>query len=90
MKKILIDIRKDKISLGLFDNNEAIDSFNFSDMRNFGESLLIEISRMISKNKLELGDVEYFEVKSELEESFTSVKIAEIVAKTMNFSKTVD
>lgn len=85
-----IDIKKDKISLYLLNNDEIIDSFYFLDTKNFGESLLIEINRMILKNRLELKDIEYFEVKNEIAESFTSVKIAEIVAKTLNFSKTVD
>ena len=90
MKKMAIDIKKDKISLYLLNNDEIIDSFYFLDTKNFGESLLIEINRMILKNRLELKDIEYFEVKNEIAESFTSVKIAEIVAKTLNFSKTVD
>lgn len=90
MKKIIIEIKEAEIRLVLLNNGKEVDFFCFEGGNNFGESLLLQIEVMIDKNELKLDEVEAFVVKSEISDKFTSVKIAEIVAKTLNFAKTVD
>lgn len=90
MKKVVIVIKEKEVKLNLLEDEREVDTFCFSEGLNFGESLLGEIDGIILKNGLSLGEIGGFEVKNEISDNFTSVKIAQIVAKTLNFAKTVD
>jgi len=90
MKRIIIELNSEYIKLSLSEDNKSLDSIIWEGKANLSEELLTGIDSVLRKNNLKVGDISDFEVKSEIADQFTSVKIAEIVSKTLNFAKTVD
>lgn len=90
MNKIEIEIRENSFSINLYKNKDIVDNISWEENFDLGRRLLVEIDSILSRNDLDLKSIYNFEVKSSISDKFTSVKIAEIVAKTLDFSKTVD
>lgn len=90
MKNIEIIIKEDEIAINLCADGSVLDFMVWKDKIDLSERLLVEIDMLIIKNNLVLADIANFEVKSDISDKFTSVKIAQTVAKTLNFYKAVN
>lgn len=87
---ILIEIKTEVINLCLIQKGKQVDSLEFWGNRNLSEILLVKIDELLAKNELKLSNIKEVEVKSDIPDNLTTVRIAEIVAKTLNFSKDVN
>jgi len=84
--KIIIKIEDRKVELILENNNKIVDKFSWREERNLSQKLLVEIDNLLKKNKLKSLDIKNMQVKTDISERFTTVRIAKIVAKTFNFN----
>ncbi len=82
--KITIKIENKKIALVLKSEKDVIDKFSWEEDRNLSQRLLVEIDNLLQKNKLTAKDVEKVKVETDIDDKFTSIRIAKIVAKTFN------
>lgn len=88
---ILIEIAEKEIKLSLRDGkNGQIDEARWSRDFNLGEKLLGEIDNILLKNNLKPSDIDRADVKTSISDNLTTVRIAETVAKTLNYYKNVD
>lgn len=87
---IVLEIKENKAILSLKDKKILIDELSWSGNLNLSEKLLSEIDSLLIKNNLKSSDIEKIMVKSNISDNLTTIRIAEIVAKTFNFSKSVD
>ncbi len=81
---ITIKIDDNKITLILKKEDSIIDEFSWEEKRDLSQRLLVEIDNLLRKNNLTPADVDKVEVKTGIDEKFTTVRIAKIVAKTFN------
>jgi len=84
MSRIIIKIKKKEIMLVLKNKNKIIDKASWQDDRNLSQSLLVEIDKLLQKNYLTAKDIADVRVDTKIDDKFTTVRIAKIVAKTFN------
>lgn len=92
--KIVIKIKSGldrhvKIELHLMNGLESLDVFDFVEEHQLSEKLLPSIDEMLKKNKLRTDDIEEMSLISDVDESFTTYRIAKSVVNAFNFSKNV-
>ncbi|EKE21888.1 MAG: hypothetical protein ACD_7C00096G0005 [uncultured bacterium] len=87
---IILEIKEDRINLLLKDKNKIVDEISWKERLDLSEKLLFVIDKLLVKNNLKSSDMSKMIVKSVISDNLTTVRIAKIVAKTFNFSKTVD
>lgn len=88
---ILIKIGENIIELVLEkEGGEILDNYIFPEKNNLSEELLTQIDNFLAKNNLNIKEIDKFEVKSEISDKFTTVKIAQTVANSLNYAKTVN
>lgn len=83
--KFLINIRKGKASLTLFNKSKKIGS-SFAENYNLSEKLLLEIDKLLKKNNLTPRDIKKVIVQTDTPESFTTSRIAQAVGKAWNWA----
>jgi tRNA A37 threonylcarbamoyladenosine modification protein TsaB len=88
--KITIEVKAEAIILSLLNKEMVVDNIIWDGKFNLSEGLLSGIDDILKRNKLQIVDIVDFEVVSEISDKFTSIKIAQIVAKTLKFAQTVD
>jgi len=81
-----LHLKKEKNELYLIDDKKIIDRFIWAEENNMSQKLLLEIDKIIKKNKLKLDCVKKMEVKNDIPARFTTVRIAKTVAKTFNYA----
>ncbi len=84
MSRIIIKIKEKEIMLVLKNKNKIIDKASWQDDRNLSQSLLVEIDKLLQKNYLTAKDIADVRVDTKIDDKFTTVRIAKIVAKTFN------
>lgn len=82
---IEIKIKDRTVELVLQKGKLALDTHKFADEYHLSEELLLEIDRLIKKNKLTPADIKKITVKSDLGENFTTCRIAKAVANVWNW-----
>lgn len=87
MKTLKIDINSFKITLLLFAEEKLLDKVDWEDKNNLSESLLIQIDSLLRKNELRVADIDQFSVSSDQQDGYTTTRIAQTVADTLNFAK---
>lgn len=75
-----------EIQLVLKKEGKIVDRALFSDKHNLTEELLPAIERLIAKNKLDRADISKVRVDSDMPDSFTTARIAKIVANAINWA----
>lgn len=83
--KILIQIKDRKVKLVLFKGKTEIDFLDINDEYKLSEDLLPEIDKLIRKNKLKKEDIKRIEIESDLEDNFTTPRIARSISNAWNF-----
>lgn len=84
--KIEIDIKNSQITLFLKSKKEILDEFSFPEARDLSQKLLPNIDRLLKKNRINLGEVEKMELKSDIGEPYMTYRIAKAVTKAFNWS----
>lgn len=84
--KIILEIKKGRIRVILKDKKNILDEMSFLEEKNLAEKLLPMIDKLLSKNKLQPGDIQDFQVLSDLGENFTTFRIAKTVAEAFKFA----
>lgn len=83
---IQIKIKDNIISILLMDKNRILDKIVFKEKRNLSEKLLPSIDRLLKKNKMQAKDIETMETIADVDDSYTTHRIAKTVSKTFNWA----
>ena len=86
--KLIIKIEKDQVCVILSQKEAQIDEIGFPLDHNLSGKLLPTIDEMLQKHRLEPKDVEKAEFSGEINESYTTYRIAKAVVDAFNWGKT--
>ena len=81
---IVIKIENKKIGLALKEGGKSVDEFFWEEEQNLSQRLLVEIDSLLQKNNLKPKDLSEVKVKTNIDDKFTTVRIAKVVANTFN------
>ncbi|MFC1638502.1 hypothetical protein ACFL2R_03695 [Patescibacteria group bacterium] len=84
MFNLEIKIEDNKITLILRKDDEVIDEMIWSEHQNLSAELLGKIDNLLVKNEVDRNDVK-MSVNTGIDEKFTTVRIAKVVANTFNY-----
>ena len=82
--EVIINIKNEEIRIVLKEKDKEIDRIKFSDEHDLTKRLLFSIDDLLKKNKLSIAKIKSVKVRSDMSDSFTTVRIAKITAKTIN------
>jgi len=80
-------VKNQHIVLSLKKGKKIINQAEFAEKNSLSKDLLIQIDKFLQKNNLTAKELKKVFVKTEINKSFTSYRIAETVAKTFNTFK---
>jgi tRNA A37 threonylcarbamoyladenosine modification protein TsaB len=81
---IEIKIDDNQITLILKKDDEVVDEMSWSEKQNLSRELLGKIDELLSKNNVGRNEVK-MTVNTDIDEKFTTVRIAKVVANTFNY-----
>lgn len=85
-EKLLIRVEGKKIHLELQNKKGIVDTKEWEEDGNLSKTLLVGIDELLTKNKLKISDINPdVEVEAD-NDSYTSARIASVVAKIMKYS----
>ncbi|MFA6285683.1 MAG: hypothetical protein WC643_04125 [Parcubacteria group bacterium] len=86
--KIILNIKEDKsIKLSLFDGKSEIDSLSWKDNNSLSRFLLVNLDKLLRKNKTGLDKISGYTIISEVPQKWTTYRIADITLKTLKIGK---
>jgi len=83
---IEIKIEKNIVAIQLKSNKAILDRMVFPEERNLAEKLLPSIDKLLRKNKLEPKDIKVMELKADMDDSYTTFRIAKSVVDSFNWA----
>jgi hypothetical protein len=87
---ILIELRKDSIIIWLKSRKRTMDKLEWRENLNLSQKLLLKIDKILVANNLTPSDISSVSVESNISDNLTTVRIAEIVAKSFNYYRAVN
>ena len=82
--KIILNINEEKnIKLSLFDGKREKDSLEWKDENSLSQLLLVNLDKLLRKNKLGLDKISGWQIMSEVPQKWTTYRIADIALKTL-------
>lgn len=84
--KLEIILEKNKIILQLIKSSETIDKISWPEDSNLSKNLLLNIEKILKKNKLAKNDLKSVKVINKTERNITTFRIAKSIADAYNFS----
>lgn len=87
---IVIKIESNCVELILKNNQVVLDTVRWEEKLDLSQKLLGGIDQILVKNNLKIRDIDKINVESAISNKLTTVRIAKIVAKTLNYGKTVE
>jgi len=84
---LVIKIWDNVVSLTLVEKRKTLDKIVFPLEHNLTEKLLPEIDKLLQRNKLTPKNVSKAVFKTNIKNSFTSVRIGKVVANSWNWTK---
>ncbi len=85
-EKLVIKVEGKAITLELEKENSVLDTKEWQEDGNLSKTLLNEIDTILTKNKLKISDIDP-DVRVETDnDSYTSARIVNVVAKIMKYS----
>lgn len=84
--KLIIEIESNIVKAILEEKNRIIGQESFELDNNLTEKLLPTIDKLLKKHKLEPRNLKKAELKCDAPNSYTTHRIAKVVADTINFS----
>jgi len=85
-----IEIEKNVVSIFLKNKRNIQDQIVFPEERNLAEKLLPSVDKLLKKNNLESGDIEKMKLKADMDDSYTTFRIAKSVVDSFNWAKKND
>jgi len=83
---LYITISRTNAKISLSDNDTVVDSVSWQNNWDLSRLLLLNIDKLLKKNGLKISDIKKFEFKNEEDTGFTTSRIGEITAKTLEFA----
>lgn len=83
---IEIKIEKNVVSIFLKNKNNMQDQVVFPEERNLSEKLLPSIDKLLKKNKLKSTDIKKMELQADIDDSYTTYRIAKAVVDSFNWA----
>jgi hypothetical protein len=97
MISILLKIKSGEIEIALLRGKKILEKVSFLEEKNLSEKLLLVLEKLLKKNSVDPMSVKDFRVISDLEENYTTFRIAKSIAEAFIFAvkekrkvKTVD
>ncbi|MEK7598358.1 MAG: hypothetical protein AAB487_01330 [Patescibacteria group bacterium] len=84
---IKIKIEKNIISIFLKSNNDILDKVVFPEERNLAEKLLPSIDKLLKKSKLGTKDIDRMQLEADMDDSYTTYRIAKSIADSFNWAR---
>lgn len=81
-----IILKKEAINIEIVKNREIIASFSFQENHSLSNTLLVNLDKLLKKNKLSKRDIKKISIKSDFPNSYTSTRIAKSLEKSFNFA----
>ncbi len=86
--KIILKINEDKnIKLSLFDGKSEIDGLSWKDDNSLSRFLLVNLDKLLRRNKSGLDKISGYTIISEVPQKWTTYRIADITLKTLKIGK---
>lgn len=86
MSIIILSIKEKIITLELLNNNLIIFSKEWIDKNDILEIFFNELDKILKSNNLNINDISEFKLKKENPFGYTTVRIAETLIESLNFS----
>lgn len=83
---IEIKIENYIVTLLLKNKNEILDCVIFPEERNLAEKLLPSIDKLLKKNKLKPRDIQRMDLQADIDDSYTTFRIAKSVTDSFNWA----
>jgi hypothetical protein len=85
--RLIVNIINSGVRLDIVNQNETIDSLNWSESNSMSRLLLVKIDKLLRRNKTGLDKISYYKIISEVPKKYTSYRIAEITLKSLMIAK---
>lgn len=85
-----LEIGREGSKLTLLEGGESVSSREWPEARDMGHQLFEAIDILLKKSGVTPTDVTHFDIETDIPESFTSVRIAESVAKAWEYGANAD
>lgn len=89
MYSFLLTLTKENAKLELWEGDQVKATKEWTESRDMGRQLFEAIQNLLAENSLGPTDVDSFRLETSVSDNFTSVKIAETVAKMYTWSVSV-
>jgi len=83
---IFITISRTNAKISLFNADTAIDSLSWQNNWDLSRLLLLNINNLLEKHDLKISEIKKFEFQNKENTGFTTSRIGEITAKTLEFA----
>lgn len=83
---IFITISRTNAKISLFDSDREIDSVSWQNNWDISRLLLLNINNLLEKHDLKISEIKKFEFQNKENTGFTTSRIGEITAKTLEFA----
>jgi hypothetical protein len=88
LMKIVLNINEEKsIKLSLFEGKREVDSLFWKDDNSLSRFLLVNLDKLLQRNKLGLDKISGYTIISEVPQKWTTYRIADITLKTLKIGK---
>jgi hypothetical protein len=84
--KLEIILENQEIILNLVKNSKTVDKISWPEDSNLSKKLLLNIEKILKKNKLAKNDLKSVKVINKAEHNITTFRIAKSIADAYNFS----
>jgi len=85
--RLIIDIHDKKVKIILQEKKEEIDLVEFAEENNLSQKLLPEMAKLLEKHNIKPKDLEKAELATDLNDNFTTYRIAKVIVDTLNWKK---
>ncbi|MDP1845942.1 MAG: hypothetical protein Q8L09_04320 [Candidatus Moranbacteria bacterium] len=88
--KIILTINEDNsIKLSLFEGKKEKDSIEWEDENSLSRFLLVNLDKLLRKNKIGLDKIYGYKIMSQVPENYTSFRIAKITLDSLMIGKKI-
>jgi len=84
---LIVDIHNKIVKIILLEGKNEKDEIEIEEFNNLSEKLLPTIAEILEKNDLKPKNIGKMELKTDLNDGFTTFRIAKTVVDTFNFGK---
>lgn len=84
--QIQLSLKEKDVTLVLLDREKFLDEEKWVDENNLLEKFFPIIDTMLKRNNISIGDVDNFELVTDIPSGYTTARIARTIIKTLNFA----